>query len=55
MRLKQQLETKLKITFVSSSKKGNEKKNYNPGHKILELHSVLVQVWFTTSKAELEV
>ena len=28
---------------------------YNPGHNILELYSVLVQVRFTTSKTKLDV
>ena len=29
--------------------------NYNPGHNILELYSILVQVRFTTSKTKLDI
>ena len=31
------------------------KMNYNPGHNILELYNVLVQIRFTTSERKLEV
>ena len=29
--------------------------NYNPGHNILELYNILVQIWFTTSKKNLDI
>ena len=29
--------------------------NYNPGHNILELYNILVQIRFTTSKKKLDI
>ena len=29
--------------------------NYNPGHNILELYNILVQIQFTTSKTKLDI
>ena len=29
--------------------------DYNPGHNILELYNILVQIRFTTSKRKLEI
>ena len=28
---------------------------YNPGHNILELYNILVQIWFTLSKTKLDI
>ena len=28
---------------------------YNPGHNILELYIILVQIWFTTTKMKLDI
>ena len=35
--------------------RAKEKSPHNPGHNTLELYNVLVQVWFVTSKSELDV
>ena len=50
---------KLLITIATFLKKGQVLSKssdiYNPGHNILELYNVLVQIRFTTSKTKLDI
>ena len=44
------------LTFVVATWVWNSSlKYYNPGHNILLLYNVLVEVWFTTSKMKLDI
>ena len=55
---------KVSVLFYKKNNKKTKKKaitmlkairNYNPGHNILELYNILVQIHFTTSKAKLDI